>query len=97
MAIINLTDPWDTPSSPVRERERERKRERERERERGREIKREGEIEIDKDRVRKREREFHACFLIQSVARASRKCGRALSVPYSVSQSACMIIILTRM
>jgi len=36
---------------------------------------------------------MHA-FLIQSVAPASRKCGRALSVPHSVSQSACVIILI---
>ncbi len=41
-----------------------------------------------KERVSKRERELHA--------RASRKCGCGLRVPHSVSQSACMIIILIK-
>jgi hypothetical protein len=57
-----------------------------REREREREIKREGERERDWEREieRGRERELHA--------HACRKCGHVLSVPHSVSQSACMII-----
>ncbi len=58
---------------------------------------REREREKGGERVRKRERELHAC--------TSRKCWRALSIPagmlkafliHSVSQSACVIIILIR-
>ncbi len=48
---------------------------RERKRERGR-------GERERERGRKRERELHAC--------ASWKCGRALSIPHSVSQSVSM-------
>jgi hypothetical protein len=58
-------------------------RERERRRERG-------EREKERERERERERELHA--------HASRKCGHAesLSIPHSVSQSACVIIILIK-
>jgi hypothetical protein len=55
-----------------------------RKREGGRETEREIERECEKEG----ERELQAC--------TSRKCGHAesLSIPHSVSQSACMIIIL---
>ncbi len=68
----------------MRKREGERGREKEggRKMERERERKKEGGRE--REGGRKRERELDA----------SRKCGRALSVPYSVSLSACVIIIL---
>jgi hypothetical protein len=65
------------------QRERKVKRERERGKERGRG--RDKERERERERERKREGELHA----------SGKCGRALSVPLSVSQSACVIIIYT--
>jgi hypothetical protein len=66
------------------ERELERKKERERERERKKE--RERERKKERERERERERELHA--------RTSGKCGHALSIPHSASQSACIIIIL---
>ena len=44
-------------------------------------------------REREREREKEGGREGEMHARASRKCGRALSVPHSVSQSACVIII----
>ncbi len=64
-----------------------------REKERGRERERKREGERERERVRKRGRELHACAGSKMV-RTSRKNGHALSVPHSVSQSACMFIIL---
>ncbi len=61
-----------------KERERLRERERERESERERERERERKRERETERERERERELHA--------RASRKCGRALSIPLSRKQ-----------
>ncbi len=46
-----------------------------------------GEIKRVRGRERKREGELHA----------SGKCGRALSILYSVSQSACVIIIFIKL
>jgi hypothetical protein len=71
-----------------REREREKKGGKERNRERERERERERDGGKEGERVRKKERELHA--------RTSRKCGHAesLSVPQSVSQSACVIMTL---
>ncbi len=52
---------------------------------RERETERERDKEIKRERKREGERE-----------RESRKCGHALSVPHSVSQSACVIFILNK-
>ncbi len=59
-------------------------------RETEKEIKRERHKKREREIVRKREKELHA--------HTSRKCRRAesLGVPHSVSQSACVIIILMR-
>ncbi len=90
----------------VKERERggERKRERGRERKRERERKKERGSERKRERERKKERERESIIVCSQKVRAcsSRKCGHALSVPHSfsqsreyslVSQSACEIIL----
>jgi hypothetical protein len=72
--------------TPCSEREREREGERERKSERKRERGREREIEREREREGKREKEGERALH----ARASRKCGRALSIPHSFIQSVSM-------